>query len=1347
MHNRALLIVLGVFLVARVILLEWDSGLISPHPDERQVAFVAERIDGWFDDPEFFAYGTLHIQLVRMAAVLTEGGDEFADLVRGGRFLSVCASLAALALGYWLAQRAWGDSVAGVFVLLAACVPLDLQQSHFATVEAHHAFWVVAALAASWRLVVQPSVASALGVGVAFGASLAVKVASLPLLLPIAAAFVIVGFSGWVRAIGLAGLSLSTASLVLWIGQPWTFADSKLPWLGIVVSAIAAIIALWASRAERHRPLLLAAAVGVLLGGSVWFLQDPLSLHPDYLRGVSEQIDMVSGKADLPYVRVYSSSLPVLYSVRELGIWALGPALLVGSVLAVAMALRRSGKCWSRWCRRAPSPTFALLILLLLWIVPMALRLSTLQVKYLRYWQPLVVPLVLIVAWAVTRWPRRWRRRIACAVVAPTAVWGVLYLFSFSDAHPHAVASEWFSSVVSPGQVVAFEHWDEGLAVRPNGGGVAHVSLPSYDLPDDSAKAERWCEELAKADWVVLTSNRVRRTVGVNTDRFPLTANLYRLLLAGDLGFVPVTRVERQPGFLGLRMPVQTADESWVNYECPRVVVLRRLKVMSVQEMLDRLWSDGSAAGSASWIEIDRKSVGVLPALEARPGWVAQAVTLLLWSVVLALSGGVAWAVFLPALGRLPDAGVGLAIVTGWVVPPWIAWIGSELGLVAIGDQQITLLWVAWVSAGAVLLWIRRKRALEAVSSRRSSIALVVGVIGAVWVLFLVARATNPAIFWGEKPMDFSFLNAFLRTEAWPPGEPWLAGARLHYYYFGEVLVAFWTILVGAPAGVAYNVAAATIPALTAGAAATLAMALARGKKVAAMLSPVLLVLSGNLAWPWLMDLARDGRWFDMWWATSRVVPGFAIDEYPLWTALFADLHAHFIAFPVLVGALAWVLVAVRTPPSGWMQVAAMTGVFAGILVATNPWDLPVFAAIVAVTILCGPQRWRSLGRLGIAAVMSLVAVVPFLFELRAWMGAGIAGGSVLSLHAGEQAPAWAVIRHFGLFWIPLVGMALVQLSGWVRRDWRLLGIATSLRDRVARAALFRFGGRVGLVGALAVAAGVPGWLHGSGAAMVALPLSLLLAGAAVQTSQIPVRLAWVGATVGALFVAVCEWLTLIDRMNTLFKIYNGVWLVLAIATVTVLTSARETALKRVGLGLWLPLQLIAFMNLPLGVIQGWVQPRIDSPRPTLDGSAYLSVQDSQTDVLSRSIRAMAVPGEVVAEAAGPSYREFTRIAMHTGQPTVVGWQWHLQQRGQDLSEINQRFADLSRLYATPNPLEQIEVLDRYEVDWVVLADVEREAYGIVREDPFEDVVSVHRILGRDGVALYKVLRDPEGRN
>ncbi len=94
----------------------------------------------------------------------------------------------------------------------------------------------------------------------------------------------------------------------------------------------------------------------------------------------------------------------------------------------------------------------------------------------------------------------------------------------------------------------------------------------------------------------------------------------------------------------------------------------------------------------------------------------------------------------------------------------------------------------------------------------------------------------------------------------------------------------------------------------------------------------------------------------------------------------------------------------------------------------------------------------------------------------------------------------------------------------------------------------------------------------------------------------------------------------------------------------------------------------------------------MNSPRPTLDGQAFLAEEAPQTWFLVRALQGVAEPGDAVAEAAGMSYNRFTRIAMHTGQPTVVGWEWHLKQRGQSQVEINARFADLEMLYAGVNP-------------------------------------------------------------
>ncbi len=1296
----------------RLVTQGWDSGLLSPHPDERQVAFVTERLGGWFADPGFYAYGSLHFQLVRAASVVLGEAGRYAGLLVGGRLLSLLCSLAALAMGWWIARRGWGERTARWFLLLAMWVPLDLQQSHFATVEAHHAAWTLAALAAAVAVATRGSDLAALAAGAAAGASLAVKVASLPLALPLAVAAVLAarGRGGW-TAVRLAAVMATSGIAAFWLAQPWAFAGGRPPLVALGPLAVGAL-ALWASArptASRPTALALAGAMATLVGLAALAL---LRLNPLYLAGVGEQIAMVLGQTDLPYVRVYRATLPVLYPARELALWGLGPALALAALAGVAAALLRLGSRWRRLLGRRFNRADATLVVVLSWLLPMAVRLATLEVKYLRYWTPLVVPIALVASWALVRLPARGRRFVAPAAAATTALAGLAFLWAFITPHPHRTAAEWLALVVEPQQTVAFEHWDETVAL-PRVEGVRTVELPSYEVPDDAAKVRAWTATLAEADWVVLTSHRVRRTVLANPGRYPHTARLYQLLLAGEAGFKPLTTVSRAPRLLGLELDVQRADESFVNYDFPRVVILRRVAAVDPEELARRAERPLPGLEGLSGDAFEARLVDPLPDLPPVPdGW-RQAADSVAWVLALALGASAVWALALPVLRSWPDAGVGLALVTGWLGPAWLLWLGSELGWWQVGTQTAAALLGLLLAAGAAAAWHRRALVARLLRQRGRGMLAVALVTASVWLLFLGMRAVNPAVHWGEKPMDLSFLGAFVRADAWPPGEPWLAGMPLYYYYFGEVLASWPILLTGTPVALGYNLMAASVPALAAAPLAALALAagLRRRRRAAAWLLPLLVLLTGNLAWPFLLDLARAGRWFDLWWATSRVVPGFAIDEYPLWTSTFADLHAHFLALPVAVAAMLW---GFRTTTAGreWPLAAGLAGVAAGVLAATNPWDLLVLTAALATVALAGGRPVRSLVRLAAAGAVSLAAAAPFLFELAAGFARGV-GGRGIFLTGEDYAPWWAVVRHFGVFLVPLAILAFATL-----------GRATATATVLALAG----------IGA--------GWYLGSSAAGLALALSGVFVARGAAEGEPGRRFAWALAALAGALVAVAEWFTFIDRMNTLFKIYNGVWLLLAVA-LAVLLLREQGSRRRLLAAVWLPLQLLGLVNLPLGIAQGVLQPRAASPRPTLDGQAFLRERDPDTWFLVRTLSGASAPGEVVAEAAGPSYQDFTRIAMHTGQPTVVGWEYHLQQRGQRMAEIEARRRDLERLYTDPDPAVRRAVVDRYDVRWVVVAPLERAAYAIQSAEPLAGTPGLAPVARRGQSAVWAVLHEP----
>src|SRR4029079_17320333 len=185
------------------------------------------------------------------------------------------------------------------------------------------------------------------------------------------------------------------------------------------------------------------------------------------------------------------------------------------------------------------------------------------------------------------------------------------------------------------------------------------------------------------------------------------------------------------------------------------------------------------------------------------------------------------------------------------------------------------------------------------------------------------------------------------------------------------------------------------------------------------------------------------------------------------------------------------------------------------------------------------------------------------------------------------------------------------------------------------------------------------------------------------------------------------------DRMNTFFKLYLEAWILFAVATAALVFGAgRRGAIGRWALPARAGVAILAAAALFTSATAGRAAvSRHFAPYlgPSLDGLRYLEKQRPGEYRAVISLRQHVRGTPTILEAQGPSYQDFGRISMLTGLPTVLGWEYHVQQRGNSPDEINKRRDAVKAIYSNPKAEAIDGLLRKYHVGYVYVGWLERK--------------------------------------
>lgn len=589
----------------------------------------------------------------------------------------------------------------------------------------------------------------------------------------------------------------------------------------------------------------------------------------------------------------------------------------------------------------------------------------------------------------------------------------------------------------------------------------------------------------------------------------------------------------------------------------------------------------------------------------------------------------------------------------------------------------------AWIFQG-------NKKEIRAILYKKRKIIIFQEILFSLgFVFWTIIRSYQPDIKGLEKFMDFGFINSILNSTYFPPIDMWLSGNTINYYWFGHLWIAVSTKLSNIPSHVTYNLAIATILGLTLISAFSISSSLISTIKkrvniktifAVGIISSLLLVFGGSFHTP--IYAIKDGI-NDYWYPDATRFIGYhpetddkTIHEFPIYSFVVSDLHAHLINIPFVLLFIAFFMNSIIRNEKKSLFAASFV---LGIMFMTNTWDYANYLLISGVTLGLYYLIQKGINKDSILKIttsflgillFSLIIASPFILSFDS-----ITEGVKL---VNSHTPLW----QLGVLWgFP----ALLSLLFFF--------LLIKNKKYIQSSDIF--------------------------------VLSLLTC-------------AWILIIIPEIFYVKDIYISSHHRANTMFKLTYQSFVLFYLLSGYLSIRSLLLIDKKVQKNIVTILYVIIFSSVltyPSFAINSYYGEF--KKYKGLSGKQWIKNTYPNEYAIINWIENNIEDQPVILEASGDSYTDYNFISSYTGLPTVSGWYVH-EWLWRGTSEIPQdRTADIRLIYSSDDLLLTKNLLSKYQVNYVIIGALEREKYPDLNEKKFQKLGE--KVFSSNSSAIFKL--------